>query len=201
MERARPANRAVLPIGGDSSISSADAVSPHRPQRVKAGDDWHGATTASSPWEAASPAWCGTLLVMATITAGSKGSDDAGRIAGIAASTVVVFWIAHVYAHGLAESIERGRRLDWHEPAEIAHRELSMPLAAVLLVAALVLAAVGVRVPARRVARARDRARDARRSGVRYAQVEDWAGSVPSRSSRSTSLGLLIVALKALVAH
>ena len=48
-------------------------------------------------------------------------------------------------AHGLAESIERGRRLDWHELAEIAHRELSTPLlAAVLPVAALVLAAVGV---------------------------------------------------------
>ena len=145
----------------------------------------------------------GTLLVMATITAGSKGSDDAGRIAGIVASTVVVFWIAHVYAHGLAESIERGRRLDWHELAEIAHRELSMPLAAVLPVAALVLAAVGVFEFQRAVWLALGIGlATLAAQGVRYAQVEGL-GRLGTLAvvAINLALGLLIVALKALVAH
>jgi hypothetical protein len=45
--------------------------------------------------------------------------------------TVLVLWIAHVYAHGLEESIQAGRRLQWHEFVRVAHREWSIALAAV----------------------------------------------------------------------
>ena len=58
--------------------------------------------------------------------------------------TVLVLWIAHVYAHTLAESLERGRRLDRAELVSVARRELAIPAAAVAPVAALVLAALGV---------------------------------------------------------
>jgi hypothetical protein len=43
----------------------------------------------------------GTIVVMATITAGSQGKQtDAGRFAVVVVVTVFVLWIAHVYAHG-----------------------------------------------------------------------------------------------------
>ena len=57
---------------------------------------------------------------------------------------MLVLWAAHVYAHALAESLERRRRLDAAELGSVARRELSIPAAAVAPVAALVLAALGV---------------------------------------------------------
>ena len=84
----------------------------------------------------------GTIVVMATVTAGSNGEQtDTWRLAIVVAVTVLVLWIAHVYSHGLAESLERGRRLDRAELRSVARRELSIPAAAVAPVAALVLAA------------------------------------------------------------
>ena len=59
----------------------------------------------------------GTIVVMATVAAGGKGRVDAWQLAAFVVATVVVLWLAHVYAHGLAESIERGRRLDGAELA------------------------------------------------------------------------------------
>jgi DMSO reductase anchor subunit len=57
----------------------------------------------------------GTILVMAALTAGSDGDSGLWQLAAIVAASVVVIWIAHVYAHGLAESIDLGRRLDTPE--------------------------------------------------------------------------------------
>jgi len=55
----------------------------------------------------------GTIVVMATVTAGYNGEQtDAWRLAVVVAVTVLVLWIAHVYSDALAESLERGRRLD-----------------------------------------------------------------------------------------
>ena len=87
----------------------------------------------------------GTIIVMATVAAGSRGDEtDAWKLALAVGVTVLVLWVAHVYSHALAESIERGRRLDLAEFAAVARRELAIPTAAVAPITALVLAALGV---------------------------------------------------------
>jgi hypothetical protein len=86
----------------------------------------------------------GTIVVMATVAAGSHGEQtDMGRLASVVGVTVLVLWIAHVYAPTLAESLDRGRRLDRAELVSVARRELAMVAAAVAPLAALVLASVG----------------------------------------------------------
>ena len=106
----------------------------------------------------------GTIIVMATVTAGSNGEQtDAWRLSVIVVATVLVLWIAHVYAHALAESLERRRRLDRRELASVARRELAIPAAAVAPVAALVLGGLRRSRGANgRLARAGDRGGDAR---------------------------------------
>jgi hypothetical protein len=87
----------------------------------------------------------GTIVVMATLAAGSRGEDtDAGRLAVFVGVTVLVLWVAHVYSHALGESLERGRRLDRAELVDVARREWAIPAAAVAPIAVLVLAALGV---------------------------------------------------------
>ena len=92
----------------------------------------------------------GTIIVMATVTAGAHGKQtDTGRLAAVVSVTALVFWAAHLYSDALAESLERGRRLDRAELADVARRELSIPAAAVAPVAALVLGALGLPVTRR----------------------------------------------------
>ena len=43
------------------------------------------------------------------------------KLVVVVAATASVIWIAHVYAHGLGESIERGHRLDWGELSASPH--------------------------------------------------------------------------------
>jgi hypothetical protein len=146
----------------------------------------------------------GTIVVMATVAAGSEAGDtDAGHLAGIVAVTVLVLWIAHVYSHALAESVHAGRPLDRGELGRLAKREFAIPLAAVVPVAALTLAsfgilreqtavwlALGVGVAALAV------------QGARYAAVERL-----NRRGRLVAvainvlLGLAIVGLEASLAH
>jgi hypothetical protein len=145
----------------------------------------------------------GTIVVMATITAGSQGKQtDAGRFAVVVVVTVFVLWIAHVYAHGLAESLDRGR-LTAAEGTSVARGELSILAAAVAPVVALVLAAfgvleeqtalwlvLGIGVLTLGV------------QGRRYATVEqlDRSGTLAAIAV-NVFLGLVIVVLKALLAH
>ena len=87
----------------------------------------------------------GTIVVMGALAAGAHGGTVRSReLAGIVAGTAIVLWIAHVYAHSLAETISRGRRLDGAELRSVARRELGMLLAAVAPVGALVLGAFGI---------------------------------------------------------
>lgn len=86
----------------------------------------------------------GTIVVMGTLAAGSHSSTDAWRLAVAVGGTVLVLWIAHVYSHALADAINAGSRLTGPELADVARRELPIPLAAVAPVAALVLGAAGV---------------------------------------------------------
>jgi hypothetical protein len=146
----------------------------------------------------------GTIVVMATVTAGAKGeTTDAGRLAVVVGVTVLVLWVAHVYSHGLAESLERGRRLTPAELGSVARREVSIIAAAAAPVAALVLAAVevlgettavwlalGIGVATLGV------------QGHRYAKVEqlDRSGTLTAIAV-NLFLGLVIVALKALLTH
>jgi hypothetical protein len=142
---------------------------------------------------------------MAALTAGAEGngSSNLWALIAIVATSVLVIWVAHVYSHGLGESIELGRRLDAAELAAIARRELAIPFASVAPIAALVLGTL-------------EFVRDSRAvwlavlialatlmlQGARYAGVEQLSrtGTLISIGV-NTLLGLVIVGLKAAVAH
>jgi hypothetical protein len=145
----------------------------------------------------------GTIVVMGALAAGSSAQPDSWRLATIAASTVLVLWIAHVYSHALGEAINAGRRLDRAEVVDVMRRELPIPLAAVGPVSALVLGAVGVLrdASAIRLALWIGLATLALQ-GVRYAGVEGFSrvGAILAVAV-NVSLGLVIVALEAGLAH
>jgi hypothetical protein len=147
----------------------------------------------------------GTIVVMGAIAAGSgsNAQADPWRLATIAASTVLVLWLAHVYSHALAETIIAGRRLDRAEVIDVMRRELPIPLAAVAPVSALVLGAVGIlrETTAIRLALGIGLA-TLTVQGVRYAGVEGFsrAGTVVAVAV-NFSLGLVIVALEVALTH
>jgi hypothetical protein len=146
----------------------------------------------------------GAIVVMGTITAGSAGGTKSSwELAGVTAATVVVLWLAHVYSHGLGESLEQGRTVTRGELADIARRESSIPLAAAGPVLALVFGALGVLKDSTAgwVALGIGVATLAAQ-GLRYARGERMgrAGTVVAVSV-NLALGLVIVAMKALVAH
>jgi hypothetical protein len=146
----------------------------------------------------------GTILVMATVAAGSHGEDaDAWRLAVIVGVTVLVFSVAHVYAHAVAESLERRRRLERAELMSLVRRELAIPAAAVAPIAALVLAALGLLAEETAVWLALGiGVATLCVEGARYATVEQFgrAGTIAA-IALNLFLGLVIVGLKAVVAH
>jgi hypothetical protein len=146
----------------------------------------------------------GTIVVMATVAAGSRGADtDVPNLAGVVAITALVLWIAHVYSHTLADSLERGRRLDVAEFAAVARRELAIPYAAVAPVATLVLAAVGVLESQTAVWIALGfGVATLAVQGARYAALEHLGpGGTLVSVALNVSLGLVIVGLEASIAH
>jgi hypothetical protein len=145
----------------------------------------------------------GTVLVMATLAAASGQAHRPWRQAAIVASSVLVVWIAHLYAHGLAESIEFGRRVTRADLGRIAHRELGILLAAALPVAALGLGALGVLRENAAVWLALSVGLVTLAvQGLRYAGAEGLsrAGTVAAVCA-NLALGLLVVGLKVLVIH
>src|SRR6478672_9154796 len=87
----------------------------------------------------------GTIVVQALIAAGGKPfEDDLWRLIVLVDTTMIVLWMAHVYAHGLGDSIRAGRRLHAGEFGRIARQELELPEVAVAPTAVLVLGAVGL---------------------------------------------------------
>ena len=146
----------------------------------------------------------GTIIVMATLVAGAPAfRDDLWHLLAIVVVTTLVFWAAHIYAHGLAESLQLGRRLTGHELGQIAHRERAMGLSVVLPAAALVIGAFGVIRGSVAIWLALGLGVAALAAqGVRYARLE--------RLSRSGTavvvglnlvLGLSLVILKVVVVH
>jgi hypothetical protein len=145
----------------------------------------------------------GTIVVMATLTAAYATEKHPWKLAGIVAGTVVVFWIAHLYAHGLSESITLSRRLTLDELAHIARREAGILMAAAAPIAALVVGAttlvgettaVWLALAIGLVTLAVE--------GFRYARLERYgrAGTLVAIAV-NLSLGLLVVALKVGLAH
>jgi hypothetical protein len=146
----------------------------------------------------------GTIIVLASLTAGAKLYEhDLWELTAITATTSLVLWFAHVYAHGLGESLELGRRLTAGELGAIAVRELSVPLAAVVPVAFLVLGATGL-VAGRTSIWLAFGAGVAILAvqGLRYALLErlSLVGTLVT-VALNISLALVIVALKVLAAH
>lgn len=145
----------------------------------------------------------GTVVVMATIAAGSKGHLGAWTLFASMSATVIVLWIAHVYAAALEHSIHDERRMRWHEVAEVAWEERSIALSGVVPGAMLVLGgielwktstAVWLALGAGLVVLAAQ--------GLRYARVERLGitGTVVAVAV-NLGLGLVIVGLKAALTH
>jgi hypothetical protein len=146
----------------------------------------------------------GTIVVMATLTAGAGSAKDPWALAAVVATGVIVLWLAHVYAHALGESIESGHSvLAAGELAAVARREFAIPLAGVAPIAALLLGALGIMRESRAIWLAvLICLATLTVQGVRYAQVErlDRSGTIVAVTV-NLALGLVIVALKAGVAH
>lgn len=146
----------------------------------------------------------GTIVVMAVIAAGSRGEDtNPWQLAALVTATVLVLWVAHVYAHALSESLVAGRRAGWAELRGLARREASIPLAAVAPVGALALGALEV-IPEQssiRLALGIGVATLAVQ-GVRYARVERFGRTATVVAvTVNVALGLVIVALEVALAH
>lgn len=146
----------------------------------------------------------GTIVVLASLAAGGKAFEDhLWHLVAIVDVTVLVLWVAHVYAHGLGESLEAGRRLDAAELGTLARRELAIPLAAVGPTAMLVLGAVGLVRGSTAVWLAIGICIAALAvQGLRYASLERLSrlGTLAS-VGLNLALGLAIVALKVIVTH
>jgi hypothetical protein len=86
----------------------------------------------------------GTIVVLAVIVAGAKAyPDQPGYVAILVVVTTGVFWLAHVYSHGLAQSVIREEQLSLTELRHIARREAALVEAGVPPVVALLLGSLG----------------------------------------------------------
>jgi hypothetical protein len=146
----------------------------------------------------------GTILAMSVIAAtGATGSAEPWRLAGFVASSAVIFWLAHVYASALDQSIRSRRRLDLESLGQVARHEAAIPLAAVPAVIALSLGALGVLRESRAIWLAL--ALGVATLGVqawRYSQLESLGRSKTiAVVAWNLALGLVIVGLKAAISH
>jgi hypothetical protein len=146
----------------------------------------------------------GTIIVLAQVTAtASAFKNNLVSLAVIVGVTTIVFWAAHVYSQGIGRSIDLGRQLSATELRQIARRESSMLVAAVLPVLLLALGAAGVLgkstalwlvVLVGIVTLTAE--------GVRYARLERLSrANAVLTVGFNLGLGLALAGLKALVAH
>jgi len=142
--------------------------------------------------------------VLATITAGTKGgSTHPWELAIVVSTSVVVLWLAHVYAHSLGESITAGRPVDRRLLGTIAVRELPIALSAVAPVLALALAGLEVIDDSTGVWLAVALCLvTLLAQGLRYARIERLGGGATLVVvAANLLLGLAIVLLKVAVAY
>jgi len=146
----------------------------------------------------------GTIIVLSIVTAGAPAFEHGHwRLIAVLAITVLVFWIAHVYAHIIGESLAEGHRLGRRQILGIAQRELAIPLAAVLPMAAVALGALGVLGPGTSLWLAVGiGVTTLAVEGVRFARLEQLGarGTIFSVAI-NLGLGLTLVVLKAAVSH
>jgi hypothetical protein len=145
----------------------------------------------------------GTVVVMATLTAAYATEKHPWKLATIVMSTAFVLWIAHLYAHGLSESIVEDRRLRIDELGAIVRRELGILLAAAAPAVMLVLGAIGLFKETTAVWLALTVGLvTLAAEGVRFARLESLGplGTVVAMGA-NLALGLLVVALKVALAH
>jgi hypothetical protein len=146
----------------------------------------------------------GTIIVMSVLAAGARaGRGQLWRLLLLVAVSVIVLWLAHVYAHGLGESLKLERRLSAAELVSIARREYSIVAAAVLPLLAVGLGVAGVLSDRSSVQVALWIGVAALGAqGFRYAKLENlsptWAVITVSLN---LAVGLGLVALEVLIAH
>jgi hypothetical protein len=85
----------------------------------------------------------GTIAAMAVI-AGTAKSPEHGEALQLTIATLLVFWLAHVYAHALAHHLRGARRLDWSAVKVAMAEEWSLLQGPVPLLVLLVLGELGV---------------------------------------------------------
>jgi hypothetical protein len=103
-----------------------------------------------TPWRrltivAANPrgAIYGTIVASAVIAASNAGGKSPDLILTLTVSTLLVFWLAHVYAHFLDHEV-RHDRTRWRVLSSIMGQELSMLAAPALSILFLLLGALGL---------------------------------------------------------
>jgi hypothetical protein len=146
----------------------------------------------------------GTIIVMAVIVAGAKAYEHhLWQLVVLAGGSSVVLWLAHVYSHGLGESVSLGRRLTVDELASIARREYAIIAAAIVPLIAVTLGAAGLlgQRAAVQLSLWLGVAVLAAQA-IRYARVENLRrGATAVAVALNLAIGLSIVALEVLVAH
>jgi hypothetical protein len=145
----------------------------------------------------------GTVLAMAALAAGAVENLSPEALIIVVATTSGTIWLAHVYAHTLGESIERGHRLDWTEFAVIGGRELPILVAAAAPISVLILGAVGLVAETPDIWLAFGLGFVALAvQGSRYARVERLgAAGTAAVIAVNLALGGIVVLLKVLVSH
>jgi hypothetical protein len=140
---------------------------------------------------------------MATLTAAYATEKDPWRLAVLVWTTAFVLWVAHLYAHGLAESISRRQHLSWGELKDIARRELGILVAAAVPSVALLLGALGVLRESASVWLALGVGLAILAAeGLRYARIEALRPAATlTIVGANLAVGLFVVVLKVTVAH
>jgi hypothetical protein len=146
----------------------------------------------------------GTVVALSMLTAGASAyRDHPWWLVATVTSGTVVIWAAHVYAHGLGDSVRTGRRLSGDEVAGIAGREASILLAAVLPVGAITLGASGVLSESLTLWLAFGvGVTTLTLPALRYARLERLSPlGAATAIGLNLAFGLVFVALKALLVH
>jgi hypothetical protein len=146
----------------------------------------------------------GTIVALAVLIAGARAYPDGpGHVAALVLVTSVVFWLAHVYAHALGQSVARNRRLTLAELRSVARHEAAVIEAALLPVAALLLGAIGLLSATAAVWLALATGLVVLAAeGVLFARLErlGWLGTLVIVSV-NLALGVVLIGLKLLVTH
>ena len=145
----------------------------------------------------------GTVVVMATVTAAYATETHPWKLTLLVWITVLVLWIAHLYAHGLSHSLEHRRTLGRADALGIAQREIGILVAAAAPTAALLLGAAGIMHESAAIWLALATGLVILGvEGIRYARLEDFGTTATVVAvCLNVALGLFVVALKVLVAH